>query len=179
MPASIALTFGRPPELANMTAREYPDMLRARVEAAEAETEAKRRATGGRVLGKQAVLDQDWRDSPTSHEPRLEPDPRVAAKSKWSRIAALQRSKEFGNVYRTAFEAFRAGVKNVLFPVGTFWLRRFAAATCEPWPAEVAAAPARESSAETASDWSVSRESGSRPLRGYQVRCRTTRAKQP
>jgi putative transposase len=142
MPASVTLTFGRPPEFSTMSAEEYADMVRTRVEAAEADAEAERCATGGRVLGRQGVLDQDWHDSPTSPEPRREISPRVAAKNKWSRIEALQRNREFGNVYRTAFEAFRKGVKDVLFPAGTFWLRRFAAAICEPCPTAGAAAPA-------------------------------------
>jgi hypothetical protein len=140
MPASVTLTLGRPPEFSNMTADEFVSMLQARVEAVEADAEVKRRATGGRVLGRQGVLDQDWRHCPRSHAPRRELSPRVAAKNKWSRIEALRRNKEFGRFYRTAFEAFRTGVRDVLFPAGTFWLRRFAAAICEPWPATCAAA---------------------------------------
>jgi putative transposase len=143
MPESVTLTLHRPPEFADMTAEEFADMLRARVEAVEADAEAKRRVAGKRVLGRQAVLDQDWRDSPSSHAPRRALSPRVAAKNKWSRIEALRRNREFGNFYRTAFEAFRRGVRDVLFPAGTFWLRRFAAALCEPWPATCpTAAPA-------------------------------------
>jgi putative transposase len=142
MPETVTLTFSRPPELASMSHEEFAGMLRSRVEAAEADAEAKRQAKGVRVLGRQAILDQDWRDSPSSHEPRRELNPRVAAKNKWSRIEALQRNKDFGNVYRRAFEALRKGIKDVLFPAGTYWLRRFAAAICEPWPDSPAAAPA-------------------------------------
>jgi putative transposase len=142
MPATVTLTFSRPPEFDGMSREEFAGMLRARVEAVEAEAEDRRRATGARVLGRQAILDQDWWDSPTSHEPRRELNPRVAAKDKWSRIEAVQRNKEFGNVYRRAFESFRKGIKDVLFPAGTYWLRRFAAAVCEPWPDACAAAPA-------------------------------------
>jgi hypothetical protein len=141
MPASVTLSFGRPSQFAAMSHDEYAVLLKRRVQAAEAEAEAKRRTTGARVLGRQAVLDQDWRDSPCSSEPRRELNPRVAAKDKWSRIEALQRNKEFGNVYRRAFEALRSGMKNVLFPAGTYWLRRFAAAVCEPWPDSSAVAP--------------------------------------
>jgi len=142
MPATATLTFHRPQEFAGMSREEFIGTLRDRVGAVETEAEDRRRATGGRVLGRQAILDQDWRDSPSSHEPRRELNPRVAAKNKWSRIEALQRNKEFGNVYRRAFEAFRNGIKDVLFPSGTFWLRRFAAAVCEPWPDGCAVAPA-------------------------------------
>ena len=137
MPQSVTLTFGRP-QFSDMGNDEFASMLRARVEAIEADAAAKRRATGGRVLGKRAVLGQDWQDSPSSHVPRRKLSPRVAAKSKWSRIEALRRNKEFASFYRTAFEAFRKGIRDVLFPAGTFWLRRFTAASCEPWPAECA-----------------------------------------
>jgi putative transposase len=142
MPASVTLTFVRPPEFSNMAADEFAKMLRSRVEAVEADAETRRCETDARVLGKQGVLSQDWRDSPSSPAPRRELCPRVAAKNKWSRIEALRRNKEFGDIYRTAFAAFRKGVKDVLFPAGTFWLRRFAAAMCEPWTAACGTAPA-------------------------------------
>jgi putative transposase len=142
MPKTVTLTFRRPPELENMTAEEFAKTVSARIEAAEAESEAERRETGIRVLGRQGVLDQDWRHSPSSPAPHRGLNPRVAAKSKWSRIEALQRNKHFGDSYRTAFDAFRKGVKDVVFPAGTFWMCRFAAALSEPRPAANEAAPA-------------------------------------
>jgi putative transposase len=142
MPATVTLTFGLPQEFEGMSREEFAGVLRTRVEAVEAEAEDRRRATGTRVLGRPAVLNQDWWDSPRNHEPRRERNPRVAAKDTWSRIEALQRNKEFGDVYRRAFESFRKGIKDVLFPSGTYWLRRFAAVVCEPCPDARAPAPA-------------------------------------
>jgi putative transposase len=142
MPKTATLTFRRPPEFADMTPEEFAKMVNARVEAAESDAEAKRRETGIRVLGRQGVLDQDWRDSPSSPAPHRGLNPHVAAKNKWSRIEALQRNKHFGASYRAAFEAFRKGVKGVMFPAGTFWMCRFAAALCEPRPAGNAPPPA-------------------------------------
>lgn len=72
MPPSVTLTFGRPPQFAEMADDGFVDMVRGRVTAAEADAEAKRRATGAHVLGRQAVLEQDWWDSPTSPGPRRE-----------------------------------------------------------------------------------------------------------
>ena len=66
--------------------------------------------------------------------------PRIAAKNKWSRIEALLRNKTFLDTYASAFAAMKAGIKNALFPAGTYWLRRFAACVCEPWPAPQSAA---------------------------------------
>ena len=68
--------------------------------------------------------------------------PRSLFRTRLPCIEALQRNKDFGNGYRKAFEAFREGIKDVLFPAGTYWLRLFAAAMCEPWPDGGAASPA-------------------------------------
>jgi putative transposase len=134
MPATVTMKFSRPKELEDMCQKEFTDMLRARVEAVETEAEERRRATGARVVGCRAILKQAWWESPCSHEPRRELNPRVAAKNKWSRLEALQRNKEFVYGYRRVYSAYRKGAKDVLFPAGTFWLPRFAAARCEPWP---------------------------------------------
>ena len=85
------------------------------------------------MLGRRAVLRQSWRDSPTSREPRRNLRPRVAARSKWARIAALQRNKEWQRAYRDARLAWLAGLPGV-FPHGTYWLRRFANVTVQPPP---------------------------------------------
>jgi len=142
MPASVTLTFSRPPEFSDMAHVEFVAMLRGRVESAERDAETSRQATCTKVLGRQGVLEQDWRGSPISQEPRRELNPSVAAKDKWSRMEALRGNKEFRSRYRAAFEAFRSGIKDVLFPAGTYWLRRFAAAICEPWPEAHAVTPA-------------------------------------
>ena len=55
MPATVNLTFSRSPDFLGMSREEFADMLRTRVEAAETEAEDRRRATGTRVLGRQAI----------------------------------------------------------------------------------------------------------------------------
>jgi REP element-mobilizing transposase RayT len=99
--------------------------LRERIAAVEAEHKAARLKTGRRVFGRGRILRQSWRDTPTSQEPRRGLRPRVAARSKWARIATLQRNKEFELAYRDARECWLAGLPAV-FPPGTYWLRRFA-----------------------------------------------------
>jgi hypothetical protein len=51
--------------------------------------------------------------------------PRVAARSRWQRVAALQRNRDFIDAYRAARMLWRAGLPAV-FPPGTYWLARFA-----------------------------------------------------
>jgi len=128
MPESVELKLTIPPEL-GCTA----DVLREvseRIESVEIEHMRLRAQTGKRIVGRRGVLRQSWRDSPTSREPRRNLRPRVAARSKWSRLEALRRNRDFVNAYRSSRAAWLAGL-TVSFPAGTYWLRRFAGVTVE------------------------------------------------
>jgi REP element-mobilizing transposase RayT len=123
MPDEVELRLTIPPELgpeADVLAE-----LRERVQAVEAAQEAERRRSGRRVLGRRAVLQQSWRGYPSTVEPRRNLRPHVASRSKWSRIEALQRNRAFIEDYVCARDAWREG-SPVAFPLGTYWLRRFA-----------------------------------------------------
>ena len=56
--------------------------------------------------------------------------PRIATPNKWARIEALLRNRAFVREYTAARAQWRDGVQ-VVFPPGTYWLRRFA---CVPVP---------------------------------------------
>jgi REP element-mobilizing transposase RayT len=122
MPASVTLQLTIPPELGESAA--VLDVIRERVAAVEARHDAKRMRSGQRVLGRRRVLRQSWRDSPSSQEPRRTLNPRVAARSLWSRLDALSRNREFVEKYREARIAWLEGTP-IPFPRGTYWLRRF------------------------------------------------------
>ena len=57
--------------------------------------------------------------------------PQVAAKNKWARIEALLRNRGFIEKYRNAFLAHIAGQANVVFPFGTYLMRKIAKVACE------------------------------------------------
>ena len=57
-------------------------------------------------------------------------NPRVAARDKWKRIEALGRLAEFVEAYRAAWTRLKAGIRDVLFPAGTYWLRVAHGARC-------------------------------------------------
>lgn len=100
--------------------------LRERVHAVEAEYEAERQRTGRQqVLGRRAVLQQPCCAYPSTAEPRRNLRPRVAGRSKWSRIEALLRNRAFIEEYARLGETWREG-RGFAFPQGTYWLRRFA-----------------------------------------------------
>ncbi|MCX5746492.1 MAG: hypothetical protein NT062_28785 [Proteobacteria bacterium] len=121
MPAAIELKLTIPLELGARD--EVLGALRAGIVAVEAEQARQRLATGRRVLGRRAIIRQSWRDSPTSHEPRRNLRPRVAARCRWARLEALLRNREFLTAYRTARAAWLGGTP-IPFPVGTYWLCR-------------------------------------------------------
>ena len=57
--------------------------------------------------------------------------PQVAAKNKWARIEALLRNRAFIEKYRDAFLHHIAGIANVVFPFGTYLMRKIAKVACE------------------------------------------------
>jgi hypothetical protein len=65
-----------------------------------------------------------------SDEPRRELSPRVAARDPWKRLEALSRMLSFMREYREAWRSWRAGVRDVLFPAGTYLLRVQHGARC-------------------------------------------------
>jgi len=123
MPDTLELALTIPSELG--PAADVLVELRERVCAIETERMAERQRTGGRVLGRRAVLEQSWHDCPTSYEPRRNLRPRVATLNKWARVEALMRNRAFVAEYADARARWRDGAAAV-FPPGTYWLQRFA-----------------------------------------------------
>jgi hypothetical protein len=123
MPTAVTLTLALPPELGDP--QPLLAELRAQVAATEAAVAAERTRTGARVLGRRTILRQSWRACPASTAPRRTLRPRLAARSQWSRIEALRRNRGFLAAYRDARANWLAGAA-AQFPVGTYWLQRFA-----------------------------------------------------
>jgi hypothetical protein len=123
MPEEIELELRLPEEIQGK--EEILNELHRRITLVEERHARERIRTGRRIVGRRTVLRQSWRDSPTSREPRRNLRPRVAAKSKWIRIATLQRNKQWEAEYKHARLLWLAGFE-VEFPHGTYWLKRFA-----------------------------------------------------
>ena len=78
---------------------------------------------GRSFMGVARVLAQRPTSRPATLAPRRGLDPRVACRNKWGRIEALRRLADFVDGYREALAAWRAGVRDVLFPPGTWRMR--------------------------------------------------------
>jgi hypothetical protein len=137
MPDTATLTFVRPRGFEQLSATEFAGLIADRVRQFEATAASERRRSGASIVGRSAILRQAWRARPQDRELRRNLGPRVAARSKWSRIEALIRNRAFHSAYVSARARFLEGVRDVLFPVGTYWLRRFARAACDSLPSAV------------------------------------------
>ena len=123
MPAAVTLRLALPSELGD--APRLLAELREQVAAAEAAVAAECMRTGARILGRRTIRLQSWRDCPSSREPRRNLRPTLAARNQWTRLEAIRRNREFLAAYRDARAAWISG-DVIPFPVGTYWLRRFA-----------------------------------------------------
>lgn len=80
-------------------------------------------AAGREFLGAEQVLRQSPTQRPVDREAPRSLNPRLASMDKWKRLEALNRLKEFSAAYRSAWSRFRTGVRDVVFPSGTYWMR--------------------------------------------------------
>jgi len=131
MPEVVSLRITRPHGFQDLEQREWASLVTERVRAAEAEHRERRAAKGIAVLGRAQILAQKPFTCPESHAPRFQMSPRVAAKGKWARIEALRRNRGFIDKYRDAFRIHMAGLAGIVFPFGTYWMRKFAKVLCE------------------------------------------------
>jgi REP element-mobilizing transposase RayT len=132
LPEEVEVTFVPPPAYSDLSLAEFVALLRESVEAEEERLRAKAREEGRSFLGRRAVLDQNPFDFPRTREERRRLRPRIRCRDKWRRIELIKRLKAFLQDYREAYDRFRAGFREVIFPPGTYWMRRYAGARCAP-----------------------------------------------
>jgi hypothetical protein len=135
MPESVELRFHRPKGFEDLSQQQWADKLRAAVEQVEADAAAERAESGTFVLGRKTVLLQSPFGKPKSSEPRRKLRPRFASKSTERRVEAIRQRKAFLARYRDALAKLRDGVRDVVFPAGTYLLRVRGLVQCEPLPA--------------------------------------------
>lgn len=130
-PAHVTLRVG-PPIFAADTEEdraEWTRRLRAAIKQSVTEAQQTIRAAGRRFLGAAGVLAQSFVKRAQSCEKKRGVVPRVAAKDR-SLLRALIRSERlFRSLYSGALSQWRAGIRSVVFPFGTWWMRVHHAAT--------------------------------------------------
>ena len=131
LPETVTVPVVRPHGFEELDQDKWAALVTERVRAKEFDHRQRRAAAGITVLGRERILEQNPLECPTSHAPSFQMSPRVAAKNKWARVEALRRNRGFIEKHRAAFLAHVAGVANVLFPFGTYWMKKFGKVACE------------------------------------------------
>lgn len=124
MPDRAELVLALPPGF------ESAEDFRSQVEAALGALEERHAREHPRVLGPELARAQSPWGCPDGDEPLRRMKPRVAALDAGARAEALCRIRAFLQAYRDAWESWVAGIRDVLFPFGTYGMRVNHAAAC-------------------------------------------------
>ena len=121
--ATIELT--RPPaHEGTLRDPEVRELVRGLALEREEAAEAERAEEGRKAMGMKRVRAQDWAAMPRSKEDMFGPEPKDAAANRWAIEEAKQRRREFVQEYRACLEAWLGGHREVVFPAGTYLMRR-------------------------------------------------------
>jgi putative transposase len=131
MPEVVELPIHRPAGYEGLSPEDWANLVGKRVRDEESRERDRRVTHGVAALGRQGILSQKPLDHPKTPAPHFRMNPRVAAKSKWARIEALLRNRAFVEKYREAFLRHVAGIAAVVFPFGTYLMRKIARVACE------------------------------------------------
>jgi REP element-mobilizing transposase RayT len=133
MPEEIPLEVEVPPMFDDMSKEEFVALLGRMIEEAEEQKRNEERKANRKPMGIKRVLAQSIYDTPESFEPRRRIIPKFASKDKALRLEMIRMNRAFVEEYKIALGEFRAGNREVLFPPGTYWMKRFMGVKCRPW----------------------------------------------
>lgn len=130
MPHTATLRVHKLPALEHLVADDYQQEMRIAIQTRESELRAHHMAAGQQFMGARRVVRQSPFASPATRERRRALSPRVACRNIWKRTEALQQLKAFLDAYRAAWQRYRLGDHDVIFPLGSYWLPVYAGARC-------------------------------------------------
>ncbi|WP_437629703.1 transposase [Sorangium sp. So ce854] len=126
-PKEVALPLALPPVIEQDGAEGFRRQVAAELERQEAQAHAELQEQGRRFLGAERVSEVSPYERATSFEALRERNPTFAVGREhggaWQTAAAAVRA--FRASYRAALERWRAGIRSVVFPAGTWWMRIF------------------------------------------------------
>jgi len=125
-----ALCFARPDICPELSAKALAERVAALLAEREAAVRDEHARAGVPFLGVKGVRRQRRTDRPTTSESRRTLSPQIAAKDRGRRVAAIARLKAFQDAYRAALMLWQQGVRDVLFPAGTYTMRVAHGAAC-------------------------------------------------
>ena len=136
MPETATLVLDRPPVMEDLSDDELRRYIRHRLEAVEETYARARRDKGTKVLGWEAAVRRNFFEIPPKPEPTGEYRPEALegfSKEEEEARRALNKQREpFFKKYRAALKEFVKGVRDTLFPHGTWLMRVRFDCACEP-----------------------------------------------
>ena len=132
LPKSISLDLVRPAIFDHLTDEQLAQTLDDELEVLVKRAHSVAVEAGLRFVGAKAVLEQSFDSKPRTEEPLGRLNPRLAAKSSAVRVLAIQKMRHFVRAYRAAWVRWRDGIREVLFPAGTYALRLNSGVPCAP-----------------------------------------------
>ena len=137
-PCPAQLTLQVHPPVLRDTSEEGRDYWESRLDAVMrskiAEAHRKVHAAGRSFLGRAAVLAESFVKRAKSFEPKRVLVPTIAAKDPNARRVLTGLQKAFRMAHRAALRAWRDGLRDVVFPFGTWGMRVFHSAFTAPAP---------------------------------------------
>ena len=127
----VYLDIQRPQIFQDLSDRKFVARLKKDIKAKERKLRAKAKAKRISFLGVAAIKAQQPTDTPSTVAPQQNKPPRIEPKRYWKQIEALRQGKEFLEKYREEWLKWRQGIRDVLFPKGTYALVRFACVPTE------------------------------------------------
>ena len=123
MPATLELRLVRPAVMPELSDQELRDEIRRRTIERERHLADERRAARRTVMGAEAVLRQSIDDRPRSRTEHSGARRSVSTRNYWARVECLQRDADWLCRYREALARYVAGVRDVMFPFGTYLMK--------------------------------------------------------
>ena len=130
LPERITLRLAVPPGFSDLGRDAFATLLAKRIASAEEAARSERRRARKGFLGERGLKRQSWRNGPPwpSKLQRRQIRPEVMATEPETRRALLDAIATFRRAYSEALAALRGGLRDALFPEGTWLLaKRFGA----------------------------------------------------
>ncbi|XXX73474.1 transposase [Sorangium sp. So ce134] len=123
-----------PPVLRDLGAEAIERRLRVLVARNVRQARSKVRDSGRTFLGADGARTMSPWQTTATPEPLRRRRPTLAARDPSDRKAAIARLRAFRITYRSALTRWRSGDRSARFPEGTYWMRVFHGACCDPAP---------------------------------------------
>jgi len=124
-PETAELELALPPDVESCDAEAWREAVKASVVEHEKRGREEVAAQGRTFLGARRAQSVSPYDRATSFEPTRDRNPTFAVgKVAGAYAAAVRALRAFRAAYGAAMERWRAGVRDVVFPVGTWWMAR-------------------------------------------------------